>query len=274
MSKRLTNRWSSRLKWSSVSYKCRRCGSLRACDSAAQLNSMLDGCSGLSDQECSTVGASSIPLDSGSEDSMRTTKTSRPRKTTTTLDPSSPKRAGVAIRDDAKPTVSRILIENSELFNVLGISLALSAFAASINVRFFSILLSAGAGIVAAFALNAILKSIVVDVDSPAPYWLKYTLASTYVIFVLFLLYQYRKLVQGLYAPILMGLLSYIYFRYAHSRASKVRLRQGKGILLSTVLDPIAVLSIVSAALFVDVKWGNEITKYMNLFLDELPKTQ
>ena len=38
----ITNRWSCRLKWSSFSYECRRCGSLCAGDSAAQLNSMLD----------------------------------------------------------------------------------------------------------------------------------------------------------------------------------------------------------------------------------------
>jgi hypothetical protein len=39
----ITNRWSCRLKWSSVSYGCRCCGSLRAGGSAAQLNSMLSG---------------------------------------------------------------------------------------------------------------------------------------------------------------------------------------------------------------------------------------
>jgi hypothetical protein len=37
----ITNRWSCRLKWSSVSYGCRCYGSLRAGDSAAQLNSSL-----------------------------------------------------------------------------------------------------------------------------------------------------------------------------------------------------------------------------------------
>jgi len=37
----ITNRWSCRLRWSAGSNGCRRCGSLRAGDSAAQLNSML-----------------------------------------------------------------------------------------------------------------------------------------------------------------------------------------------------------------------------------------
>src|SRR5208337_3704323 len=42
-SRHLTNCWSCRLKWSSFSYGCRCCGSLRVGDSEAQLNSMLDG---------------------------------------------------------------------------------------------------------------------------------------------------------------------------------------------------------------------------------------
>ena len=37
----ITNRWSCRLRLSSDSIGCRRCGSLRVGDSAAQLNSML-----------------------------------------------------------------------------------------------------------------------------------------------------------------------------------------------------------------------------------------
>ena len=39
---KITNRWSCRLRWSSGSKECRRCGSLRAGDSAALLNSMLN----------------------------------------------------------------------------------------------------------------------------------------------------------------------------------------------------------------------------------------
>jgi len=38
---RPTNGWSCRLRWSFGSKECRRCGSLRFGDSAAQLNSML-----------------------------------------------------------------------------------------------------------------------------------------------------------------------------------------------------------------------------------------
>jgi hypothetical protein len=50
---RLTNRWSCRLRWSSGSYECLFCGSLRTGDSAAQLNSML-GLSGRHNFGCWT----------------------------------------------------------------------------------------------------------------------------------------------------------------------------------------------------------------------------
>ena len=55
----LTSRWSCRLEWPPGSVECRRCGSLRAGDSAAQLNSVLEFPKLHLDNNASPLGQSS-----------------------------------------------------------------------------------------------------------------------------------------------------------------------------------------------------------------------